>query len=473
MQRITLIDPNYGFWKAGTICRHSQFEPLGIEYIGAKTQQAGYSVQVLQQRELTDDELVQEVLKFKPDVIGFSVVTCTYDRALQISKKIKKLCPKVFTVFGGYHATAMPGICKENTIDFVVIGEGEETFLELVQSLGSGKNPSGVKGVGFQNEKLVITPYRERFSDLNNLPFPIREKKILEECKLESLTWPLSSDQKCVAQILFSRGCSFACTFCCSPSLWGNQIRYRTPKNVIDEIKYLKREFGTNYFFFADLTFNLSRKKVYELCSEFIKSELEAKWYSMCRPENIDQEIISLMEKAGCTKIAYGIDGLNDATLKKIKPKQQITMEIIRQSLSITQASSIISRAFIIIGYPWETKEELLFAKELIKTLPIDDLRIAILTPLPGSIMYKKFKKERILLHEDFSKYTTEECVIKLKDMEREELDETREQIFKEFYQSKEYEQRMKEKIKKYPYLKQSYDEFFESLYSKDIFKRL
>lgn len=472
MQRITLIDPNYGFWKSGTICRHSQFEPLGIEYIGARIQQAGYNVQIIQQRELTDDELIQNTLEFNPDLIGFSVITCTFDRALQISKKIKKINSKIIIVFGGYHATAVPDICEEEDIEFVIIGEGENTFLELVQTLESENDPSTVNGIAFKNKTFIRTPSRERISNLNTLAFPIRKKEILEECKIESLSWPIPSKQKCVAQVLSLRGCPFNCTFCCSPNLWGQHVKFRTPQNIIEEISELKKQFGTNYIFFADLTLNLSQKKLFDLCEELIRSKLGISWYAMCRPENIDQKLISKMERAGCTKIAYGVDALNNTTIARIKPRQNMTMELIKQTLSVTQASSIISRAFIIIGYPWETKQDLIESKEFVKTLPIDDLRIGVLTPLPGSAMYEEFKREGLLLHEDFSKYTTEECVIKMKDMTPEELCKIREQYFREFYQSKEYERRVKEKIRKYPYLKESYNEFFEYLDRKGVFKK-
>jgi len=474
MNRILLIDTNYGVWEAGTICRQSQFEPLGLEYLAAQIQQSGYYVKVIQQKTLTEDELLQEILKFNPDIVGFSIVTCTYDTAKRITKKIKEFIPKVITVFGGYHATAIPEICKEESIDFVVIGEGENTFCELVRVINTGGKPSTIKGIAFYNDynrTLITTPPQERIKWIDNLFFPLREEEILNECKIESLSWPPQSKQKYVAQVLFSRGCPFHCTFCCSPHLWGDRVRFRTPDNVVSEIKQLIERFGTNYIFFADLTFNLNNKKVLELCSEFIRNKLEINWYAMCRPENISNKLISLMEKAGCTKIAYGIDAMNNTTLQKIKPKQKITMKIITQSLSVTQNSSIIARAFIIIGYPWETKQDLMNAKKFVKTLPIDDLRIGALTPLPGSEMYEEFKREGRLLHEDFSKYTTEECVIKLKDMTPMELYEIREQMFKEFYQSKEYEKRMKEKIRKYPHLKQSYDEFFELLERKGIFK--
>ncbi len=469
--RVALIEPSQGLWEIGSYCRHSQFEPLGLEYIGAVAQKKGYAVKIIQQRGMSDEGLLDKVIEFNPDIVGFSVVTYNIDAAKSLTHKIKKLNPKIITVFGGYHPTAEPSVVKDESIDYVVVGEGEQTFLDLVHAIENGDSLSKVKGIAYFDGEVKITAPRERINNLDELPFPLRDKSILNDCKIEGFVYPSPSKQNAVAQELYSRGCLYNCTFCCSPSMWGKAVKYRTPTSVIAEMKQLQNQFGTNLFFFADLTFNLNKRKIIELCNEMLENDLNTYWYAMCRPDNVESKLISIMEKAGCSRIAYGIDSINDKTLQMIKPNQKINLETMKTVLEITNQSSISTRAFVIIGYPWETKQDLLEAKEFLKRLPIDDLRIGILTPLPGSAIYEEFKKEGLLLHEDFSKYTTEECVMKLKDMTPEELYEIREQIFKEFYQSKEYQQRMKEKIRKYPHLKQSYDEFFEFLNRKGVFK--
>lgn len=467
MSRVLLVDPNYGVWKAGAICRHSQFEPLGLEYLAAQAKRAGHCVDVIQQRELPEEELLQDVLTFRPDIVGFSTMTCTFDAAKRISNKLKACSPRTVTVFGGYHATAIPEICLDESIDYVIQGEADESFLELIKTLECEGDVSKVKGVAFAKNGVMSKSTHERISDPNKLAFPLRKKEALQECRIESLSWPLPSEQRCVAQVLFSRGCPFNCTFCCSPSLWGSNVKFRSPENLIDELRQLKNEFGTNYVFFADLTFNVNRRKSLDLCAALIKSKLGMNWYAMCRPDNVDQELISCIEIAGCTKIAYGIDGLTDTTLKRIKPQQNLTMDAIRRTLSITQVSRIITRAFIIIGYPWETRDDLINAKTFVKSLPVDDLRIAVLTPLPGSALYEEFKSKGLLLHENFARYTSEECVTTLEGISPDELCRIREEMFREFYESREYTERMKEKVRRYPFLKQSYEEFFDLLYSK------
>lgn len=470
-KKIALIELNEGLWKPGTFLRHSSVEPLAIEYIGAIAKAEGCEVKIIQQQQKSDEEMLQEIIDFSPQLVGFSVMTYNYPASLTLARKIKQYNPKILTVFGGYHPSFFPEIVKENAIDFVIIGEGEETFKEFLQSLNSDTNFKKVKGLAFYDGKIHINEPRERIKDLDLLPNPLRDYNILKECRISGLNYPPLSKQNSVAQVLYSRGCPHNCTFCCSPFLYSRKVFFRSPEKVVDEMQEIKEKYGTNYFYFADLSFNLNKQRVIALCNEIKKRKINTNWFCMCRVDNIDQELLRIMKDAGCSRIGFGIDALYENTLKKVKPKQKITIAKIYNALELTNAIGIIVRTFIIIGYPWETKEDLENAKEILKTLPIDELRIGLLTPLPGSAIYEEFKKEGLILTDDFSKYTTEEYIIKNPDFTPEAMAEFREKLFREFYQSKEYEKRKREKLKKYPHLKQSYDEFFEFLNEKGILR--
>jgi anaerobic magnesium-protoporphyrin IX monomethyl ester cyclase len=471
-RKIAFIELNEGLWKPGTFLRHSSIEPLAIEYIGAIAKAEGYDVKIIQQQYKSDDEILQEIIDFSPQLVGFSVMTYNYFASLSLAKKIKQYNPGILTVFGGYHPSFFPEIVKENAIDFVIIGEGEETFKELLRVLNNPEQGyETIRGIAYFDGKLHINQPRERIKDLDSLPNPLRDFNILKECRISGLNYPPLSKQNSVAQILYSRGCPHNCIFCCSPFLYGKRVYFRSPEKVVDEMQEINEKYGTNYFYFADLSFNLNRKKVIALCQEIKKRKLDVNWFCMCRVNNIDEELLKNMKYAGCSRIGFGIDALLETTLAKVKPGQSITMRKSYKALELANAMGIIVRTFIIIGYPWETKEDLENAKEILKTLPIDELRIGLLTPLPGSVIYEEFKKQNLILTDDFSKYTTEEYIIKNPDFSPEAMTEFREKIFREFYQSKEYEKRKNEKIKKFPYLKQSYDEFFEFLNEKGIIK--
>lgn len=238
----------------------------------------------------------------------------------------------------------------------------------------------------------------------------------------------------------------------------------------MDEIEYLQREFGTNIFFFPDLTFNLNKSKVFELCNEIKKRKVKINWYAMCRLTQVHRDLFIQMKEVGCNKISFGIDSIINYTLAKIKPGQNINIKKIKSTLDLISNLGFIVKAYLMIGYPWEDKESVQTTQRILKTLSIDELRISFLTPFPGTQLFNEFKKEDLLLTEDFSRYTSDEPIIKTKDLSRQELLEFRKSIFKDFYSSEEYEMRKKNKLKKFPYLKQSYYEFFELLHEKELF---
>lgn len=468
--KIALIELNEGLWKPGTFLRHSSIEPLAIEYLGAIAKAEGYKIKIIQQQRRSDQEVLKEIIDFSPQLAGFSVMTYNYPASLSLARKIKQHNPKILTIFGGYHPSFSPEIVKKDAIDFVITGEGEETFREFLKTPNNPeRNYKKIKGLAFYNGKLHIGKPRERIKELDSLPIPLRDYNILKECRISGLNYPPLSKQRCVAQILYSRGCPHNCIFCCSPFLYGSKVYFRSPEKVVDEMQEIKKSFGTNYFYFADLSFNLNKKRVIALCQEIKKRKLDINWFCMCRVDNIDEELLKNMKEAGCSRIGFGIDALHENTLKKVKPGQKITMEKARKALELSNAMGIIVRTFIIIGYPWETKEDLENAKKILKILAIDEIRIGLLTPLPGSAIYEEFKNKGLILTDDLSKYTTDEYIIKNPDFTPEAMAEFRENIFREFYQSKEYEKRMKEKLKKHPHLKQSYDEFFEFLNEKGV----
>lgn len=445
---------------------HIQIEPLGIEYIGAVLSKEGYKVTVLcRNNNQSTEEFAREILANAPDIVGLSVLTYNFDIARDLSRAIKTESPKTLTVFGGYHPTSMPQIVKDGNIDVVVIGEGEYTFLELVKMVATGGDFRSIKGIAYYDRKVVINRSRDYISDLNSLPWPLRTGIF----KSEGLLYPPVENQKGVAQVTYSRGCPYQCSYCNSPVMQGKTVRWRSATNVVDEIQDLQDRFDIDLIYFTDLTFNVNKRKVIELSHEITDRKARINWFCGCRPDNMDAELIQIMKEAGCCRIHYGIESFDEKRLKTLKRFSNI--ERIKKTLELTCFTGIISRGYLMIGYPWQTKEDLQITAHQLKSFAVDDLRISFLTPFPGTQLFERFKRDGLLATEDFSKYTTDEPVVKVKGFTREELIEMREQIFKEFYKSKEYEQRMKEKIRNYPHLKQSYDEFFEFLDRKGVFR--
>lgn len=466
--KIVLIEPqgkkNLTVYASGTV----HIEPFGLEYIGAVLNQAGHSVEIIQQGDLTEHQLVKQIYAYDPEVVGFSCMTYNYNTALRFAKLIKSQNPKSYTVFGGYHATSVPEVVCEEAIDFAVIGEGEYSFLDLVETLSSGGDISKVQGIAYLNNWMGVTR-RERIKNLDKLPFPLRNPEAINGFKSTSLHFPSSKIRGPTIQLTYSRGCPYACPYCNSEKLWRRQVIWRSPGNVVKEIAMLKEEFGIKHFFFTDLTFNVDRGKIYALCREIRKQNLGIYWFCQCRADgNLDKTLLETMRDAGCEKIHFGVEACSDVSLQKIERKQ--SLQEIEHIIKLTSSLGIIVKAYLMIGYPWDDKDSLENISKRVKSLPIDELRITFLTPFPGTPLFEEYKRQGLLLSGNFECYTTDEPIIKnSNNMTPEELVATRKQIAKDFYTSKEYEKRRGEKIAKFPHLRGSFDEFFEFLHSKAV----
>ena len=459
--KIVLVEIDLDRWNPGLFVKGSVLEPYAIECLGGFLKKENIDVILLQFDKGSVQEIAQTILTHSPNIVGFSVLTKSYNISRMVAQEIKKQAPDTLIIFGGYHPSGMPEIVKNKEIDIVVIGEGEATLLDIVKTFEQKNKYETINGIAYWNKGLRINPPRARIKELDSLPWAIRIKEWLEKSKVAPPIYPSQAGHRNVAQIYYSRGCIYSCTFCVSPKIWQKEVFWRSAKEVAKEANYLKNNYDINLLYFTDLSFNLNFTKVYELCQEFIKQKVEICWTADCRfLPNIPFDFFEIMAKAGCSRIAWGLESVSYITLSKIKKKH--TLELARESLEMSNRVGILNRVFIIIGFPWETKEYLINLPEVLKTMPIDSIRVAILTPFPGTLFWEKFKDS--FATNDFDRFTTDEPVLLLKGIKKEELMEIRHTIFKKFYNSPEYKKHWQTKIKNFPHLKKSFDEFFEFL---------
>ena len=464
--KVVLVDIDIDRWQPELFVKGSVLEPYAIECLGAFLKKENIDVVLLEFDRGSAEEIAQTILLYTPDIVGFSVLSKSYNISRKVAQEIKKQAPHTLIVFGGYHPSGMPGIVENEEIDIVVIGEGERPLLHIVRAFEQKKTYEKINGIAYWQNGLKINPPGTRIENLDELPWPIRVKKWLEKSKVALPIYPPEAGKGNVAQITYSRGCIYSCAFCCSPRLWQKRVFWRSAKEVIKEAIYLKNNYGINLLYFTDLSFNTDLKKVYELCEEFIKQKVGIYWTVDCRfLSNISSDFFEKMAKAGCTRIAWGLESVSETTLSRIKKHQ--TISLAKQILEMSNQVGILNRVFIIIGFPWETKEYLNSLPEILKELPIDSLRISFLTPFPGTPLWQKFKNYIII--EDFDRFTTDEPVFSLKHITKEELIEIRQMIFKKFYKTSEYEKHWRTKVSKFPHLKRSFDEYFEFLHKHGI----
>src|SRR3989344_5869734 len=282
--RITLAEiPVYR--TPGIFTRNSCFDPLGIEYVAGTLLREGAEVMVMQQRGQGLDQFAGEILATEPDMVGFSAMTYNFPASTYVARLIKGRKPGVVTLFGGEHVSAVPDEVRDGCIDFVVMGEGEETASELVMALSSGSDASGIAGLAYkQGGDIVINPRRARNKTLDSLPFPLRSPALLEGNAITHMSPPISA-QRAVTQMTYSRGCPYSCSYCTAPSMWLPTVSWREPKHVIGEIKETQKRFGTNTVFFTDLTFNANPARAEKLCDAMLDEGIRLYWYAMARTD--------------------------------------------------------------------------------------------------------------------------------------------------------------------------------------------
>jgi anaerobic magnesium-protoporphyrin IX monomethyl ester cyclase len=350
---------------------------IGIYYVGAVLKENKYEVEILNWHAINKTpEKIEEILREKkPDVIGFSILHANRWGGIEIAQIAKQLNPEVKIVFGGIGASLLWEhlLTHFTEIDFVVIGEGEYTFLNLIKWIerGEEKLPKNIKGIAFkENGKVVKTEEADLQPDLDKLPNPAHYFAYQH----------LSS----------TRGCAWSCTFCGSPQFWGHKIRFRSPENFVEELEMLYEK-GIRFFYISDDTFTTNKKRVIEICKMIMEENLKITWFAISRVDHVDEEILYWMRKAGCIQISYGVESgsekIRNLLNKKIKRDQ------IKKAFSLTVQYGILSRAYFIYGSPGETWDTIQETLDLIHEIKPLSMIVYILDIFPGTQLYADLQK--------------------------------------------------------------------------------
>ncbi|MDR3012975.1 MAG: B12-binding domain-containing radical SAM protein [Chitinispirillales bacterium] len=476
MNKVLLIQPLGYLNKADPFSRTSEPEPLSLEYFQAILEQIDV-ISDIHYGKIDEDKLFQEFLSTSIIAVCFSVYTYQYPYCLGLAKKIKtvfrdlnKEAPTI--IFGGYHSSAMPEIViKEEPIDIVIKGEGEYALRDVIKNIIQKESLSNVNGIWYKNENGVPlkTSNRERIENIDQLPFPKRHLEFISKYKQFQITYPAASLQKGVAQVIYSKGCSYSCIFCSSESIWGKKITWRSPKSVLDEIESLHNTYGTNLIFFPDLTFNHDKKRVIDICNEFVKRDLPIHWFGLFRLDKLDAEILHALKEAKCMKLSIGIE-TDNTDADKLKGNFSISKDEYYKILNIADEIGLVIKAFLIIGFPNDTVEKIRNYNIFLRTTPIDEIVVSFITPFPGTPIWNEYHKNYLPNDYDFSEFTVESPVINHPTLTKQQLLDLRLEIVQNFYLDVAYQKRILDKIAKYPHLRNSYFEYFKFLEDSGVF---
>jgi len=307
--------------------------------------------------------LREEIKARDPYILGITSTTPTIYSALKVAKLAKEVDGDITTVIGGPHVTftANEVLDSSEDVDFVVAGEGEYTMLELLKALEGDRSLKEVKGITFRDKgKIVKTPSRGYIEDLDSLPFPARHLLPMDKYKIlgRKLT---------VIHVVSSRGCPFRCIFCSSSALCGKRFRARSVENMLDEIEEAVERYKTRHVEFIDDTFTLNRRRTAEFCEEVKRRGLDISWNCSSRVDTIDEDLMRKMREAGCSIIFFGVESASQRTLDLIG--KGITVDRAVKAINLAKRVGIEVLASFVIGFPWETiedmKETIRFATKL------------------------------------------------------------------------------------------------------------
>ncbi len=412
----------------------TMYPSMGLAAIGAITEQAGFSVKVIdcEAENLGYDELEEKIKVYKPDIIGMQTFCNTINRALEIAKRVKEnINPKIKIVLGGVQATLFPQKYINNKfIDFIVVGEGEIVFENLLNALENKTDFSHIKGLAWKKDQnFFVNPLEEHIKDIDALPFPARH---LFDLKLYHPSAQLRG--KKTFHIVTSRGCPYRCGFCSCHKTFGHTYRFNKTDRVIKEIKYLKEKHQIDGLHFYDDTLTINKQRIHELCDKMIKEKINLGWACFTRVNCVDQELLNKMSAAGCYQIFYGVEAANQRLLNVMK--KDITIEQIKNAFKWTKNAGIEALASFIVGLPTETEKEARATLEFAKEIDADYAHWEIYTPHPGTNLYNIALEHGELLSTDLNKYSpwSDEPVYRPYNRTIKELKYTKDLIFRKFY---------------------------------------
>ena len=365
----------------------SELPPLGICSLAAVLRESGYSVAAVDAMalRLNAKDTLEKIKELNPKYVGITTTTMSVHTAAEVAELCKT--EGYTTILGGAHITAVPEetFKRHPHFDIGVIGEGEDTILELVKALDEGKDLNDIPGLLLRkNGEIKLTEPRSFIKNLDKIPLPawdiLPDLATYYQPAVDSLyRFPASS-------LVTSRGCPGKCVFC-DQKIFGGKCRAYSSDYVIKMIKNLRDDFGIKDLFIHDDNFLVFYKRTREICEKIISEKIDITWSCLGRTDQVDWSVLPLLKKAGCWQINYGIESGSQEILDLIG--KGTTLEAMTEAIRKTKEAGIRVKGLFMIGCFGETRETIEATYKYIKELDLDDFHMTCFTPLPGSEAYK------------------------------------------------------------------------------------
>ena len=425
------------------------FFPMGIAYIAAVLKMRKEDVTVIDAHAegfdnvkingnkyysgLGYDEIESRIKAIDPHIVGLSIQFSFNERsALNLARFIKKMNPQIILILGGPHPTVrFDELLSNEDIDYIIIGEGEETIVDLIDALKYKKNVEEVKGIAFKkNNKIIRTGLRKNVANLDLIPFPAWELLPMENYfrahKLKRSPIRYIMDSRYVS-VITSRGCPYSCNFCSIHSTMGRKFRPRNPGMVITEIEYLKKKYGIKHVNFEDDNISLDLNRFKQICKLIIDHKLNITWSTPngIRADKLDEDAVRLMKQSGCKRVFVAPESGVQRVLEEIIHKK-MDLSKIEDAIRMFKKYKITVDASFVIGLPGETKDDIentiRYAIKL-KNLGVKYSGFNIATPLYGTDLYKEvISKGYLKKNVSSDLFSTNEAVIETPEYTADEI---------------------------------------------------
>ena len=400
VRKILLINPDSRPIYEGSVVEDisPSYPPLNLALIAAVLLQNKYNVKVLDLNIENDQNAFDKILKdYAPDMVGITFKTPHFDTVKNYLKRIKDFNDTIITVIGGIHATSMPKEClDEMDCDICVVGEGENTIIELLNN-----ELSDVSNIAFKNNKseIIINQRSMNVSSMDELPIPAWQLFDLSKYNSPSVV----SKRSPVGFIESSRGCMFGCSYC-NKNVFGQSFRVKSIGRFLDEMKYMKK-IGFNELYVVDDGFTTDVIRAKEICKRIIEEQLDIVWTltNGIRVDKVDEELFPLLRKAGCYQVAFGIESGNQVVLNKFGKGTKI--EQVPKAVKLARKAGIDTIGYFIIGLPDDTEETIKETISFSKKIDLDLAKFNILIPYPGTRLFRSWDSKNLIISKEWQHY--------------------------------------------------------------------
>ncbi|MDP2645988.1 MAG: radical SAM protein [Desulfobacterales bacterium] len=433
---VLLVMPYMDFDNTKYLSSRDSAFPIGLGYIAAVLENADHQVQIydFQISKKTIDKFKTVLSSGQFDIIGFSVTTITRRNTLHLVQICKDVLPGCSIIVGGPYPTVYPKelISQSDAIDFEVVGEGEETIVELMQCIEHQKDFGRIAGIVYRSGKIPEqTELRPLIKSLDDIPFPA-----FHLFELKGYTPPPGMFFKLpLRHMITSRGCPFNCIFCDDRIIWRGMCRQRSAENIVEEMIVLKNHYGAREIHFYDDTFTVNKKRIYRFCELLRENKTGLIWRCSSRVDTVDKDMLSEMRGAGCRSISFGIESGDDRILEKMN--KGTTVAQARDAVKWTNEAGIQAKGFFMLNFPGDTINTTEKTIALAKELELDFVGFNLTTPHHGDRL-KKLVEENYELNEkayyDTSAKLGNEIYFYQPDLPEKYLREAYSKIAREFY---------------------------------------